>query len=283
MDARLENDPTQPKPSGTERDFLGMQLREMPYFRGLLRAVEAREYPGFDLPHPILDVGCGDGHFVTIAFDRAVDVGIDPWGGPVKEAARRGGYRMVLQGSGDRLPFEDGYFASAMSNSVLEHIPDVDAVLAEVARVLKPGAPFVFCVPNHNFLPNLSVARFFDRIGLRGLAAVYRRFFNRISRHYHCDPPDVWCARLERSGFEVERWWHYFSPDALRVLEWGHYFGLPALVSKVLFGRWILAPAEWNLALTRAITQRSYDEERNQPLGSYSFYVARRKERVSGD
>jgi ubiquinone/menaquinone biosynthesis C-methylase UbiE len=54
-----------------------------------------------------------------------------------------------------------------MSNSVLEHIPMVGDVLAEVARVLKPGAPFVFCVPNHNFWPILSVSNFFDRIGLR--------------------------------------------------------------------------------------------------------------------
>jgi ubiquinone/menaquinone biosynthesis C-methylase UbiE len=78
----------------------------------------------------------------------------------VREAARRGGYRLVLQGYGDRLPFPDQYFGSAMSNSVLEHIPMLDDVLVEVARVLQPGAPFVFCVPNHHFLTNLSVSSF---------------------------------------------------------------------------------------------------------------------------
>jgi SAM-dependent methyltransferase len=259
-----------------EKDYLGLQLREMPYFRGLLRAVEAREYPGFGLAHPILDVGCGDGHFVTTAFDERVDVGIDPWGGPVREAVRRGGYRLVIQGSGDWLPFDDGHFASAMSNSVLEHIPDVEAVLVEVARVLQPGAPFVFCVPNHNFLPNLSLARTLDRMGLRGPAGAYRRFFNRISRHHHCDSPEVWTDRLQRAGFSVERWWHYFSPEATRALEWGHYFGLPALVSKKLTGRWILWPSRANLALTHAMLERYYTEPRQQPHGSYTFYIARR-------
>ena len=34
----------------------------------------------------------------------------------------------------------------------------------EMARVLKPGAPFYFCVPNANFTDNLSVARFFDKL-----------------------------------------------------------------------------------------------------------------------
>ena len=35
------------------------------------------------------------------------------------------------------MPFADGYFASAISNSVLEHIPQVQAVLADLRRVLQ--------------------------------------------------------------------------------------------------------------------------------------------------
>ena len=73
------------------KDYLWLNLRDLPYFRSLLRAVEARFYQGFDLPHPILDVGCGDGHFATVAFDYKLDVGIDPWGSPIREASQRGG------------------------------------------------------------------------------------------------------------------------------------------------------------------------------------------------
>ena len=32
------------------------------------------------------------------------------------------------------------------------------------------------------------------------------------------------------------------------ALDLGHYFGMPSLVAKKLFGRWILAPNRWNLA-----------------------------------
>jgi SAM-dependent methyltransferase len=259
-----------------QKDYLWAQLRDLPYFRALLRAVEARVYEDVDLPGPILDVGCGDGHFVTATFDHQIDVGIDPWTGPVREAARRGGYRFVLQGYGDRLPFPDAYFSSAMSNSVLEHIPMVEDVLAEVARVLKPGAPFVFCVPNHNFLANLSISNFCDRIGSKPLANAYRSFFNRISRHHHCDSPQVWQERLGQTGFQIDRYWHYFSPQALHVLEWGHYFGLPSLVSHRLFKKWILVPSRWNLALTTAMLERYYNEDREQPQGSYSFYITHR-------
>lgn len=259
-----------------QRDYLWLHLRDLPYFRSLVRAVEARFFTEIDLPSPVLDVGCGDGHFATVAFERPLDVGIDPWSGPLQEAARRGGYHAVVRGDGGQMPFPDAHFASAVSNSVLEHIPHVDAVLTETARLLKPGGLFVFCVPNQNFLPSLSISRRLDRLGLRPLGDAYRRFFNRISRHQHCDPPEVWQARLEEAGFTLERWWHYFPPRALQVVEWGHYFGLPSLLIHWLTRRWILAPTVWNLALTRRLVQPYYDADPRCPDGVYSFYIARR-------
>ena len=259
------------------KDYLWLHIREIPYFRSLMRAVEASFYPKIDLPGPILDVGCGDGHFVTIALDRPPDVGLDPWWAPLREARQRGGYRLLLQADGGRMPFPEAYFGSAFSNSVLEHIPQVEGVLKEVARVLKPGAAFVFCGPNHNFLPSLSIGGFLDRAGLRGIGDAYRAFFNRISRHYHSDSPEVWQERLDKTGFTVERWWHYYSPQALHVTEWGHYFGLPSLVVKKLIGRWILVPERWNLALTDKLVRRYYQPETENPDGVCTFYIARRK------
>jgi SAM-dependent methyltransferase len=259
------------------KDHLWLQISSLPYFRGLLRAVEARFYENIELPAPTLDLGCGDGHFATLAFSRPLEVGLDPWKGPLREAEKRGGYRQVIEGFGNAIPFDDAYFASAVSNSVLEHIPDLSPVLADLARVLKPDAPFIFCVPNHHFLPSLSVSNFFDRIGLKFLGNAYRGFFNRITRHHHCDDPKVWKDRLETAGFVLVDWWHYFSPQANHILEWGHYFGLPSLVSRRLLGRWILIPNHWNLFLTDLITRKSYNEPSIQENGTYTFYIARRK------
>lgn len=257
------------------KDYLWLHLRDLPYFRALMRAVEASFYAHLDLPRPILDVGSGDGHFASVAFDQPIDVGIDPWAKPMAEARQRKSYRLLTQGDGQRMPFPDNTFGSALSNSVLEHIPQVENVLAETARVLKPGAPFVFCGPNDRFLANLSVGNFLDRVRLRPLADAYRSFFNRISRHYHCDPPEVWQARLERCGFALERYWHYYPPQALHVTEWGHYFGLPSLVSHWLAGRWILVPQRWNLGLTEHYTRRRYFPY-ECPDGVCTFYVARK-------
>jgi SAM-dependent methyltransferase len=262
-------------------DQLWRQLKDMPAFRGLLRAVEARFYigaspaspDGLPLPPPVLDVGCGDGHFASIVFDGQLDAGLDPWSAPLVEARDRGAYRFLVQADGARMPYPTEHFASALSNSVLEHIPDVQAVLAETARVLRPGAPFYFCVPSDNFLPFLSIGRALDALALHSPANAYRQFFNRISRHHHCDNAEIWRARLDRAGLGLDQWWAYFSREALTALEWGHYLGLPSLVSKKLFGRWVIWPSRANLWLTDRLLRRYY----NEPLpeaGAYLFFVA---------
>jgi SAM-dependent methyltransferase len=182
----------------------------------------------------------------------------------------------LVEADAAQAPFPSRHFAGGFSNSVLEHIPHIQEVLAETARVLKPGAIFLFCVPNENFARQLSVARFLDWLGLRSLGAAYRTLFNRISRHLHCDPPATWEARLRTAGFEIEMCWNYFSPSALAALEWGHYLGLPAAICKLIFGRWILVPSRLNLWLTLALIRRYYNEPVPQERGAYTFYVTRR-------
>ena len=260
------------------KDYLTLHLRDLPYFRALLRAVEARFYKDISLLGPVLDLGCGDGHFASLAFQEPLDMGLDPWWGPIREACSRSSYLDLVCAAGDQMPYPSNYFSSAVSNSVLEHIPNLDPVIEETARVLKPGAPFIFCVPNHRFLDTLSVSNGLDRIKFGGLADLYRGFFNRISRHYNCDSYDVWNERLEKFGFVIEDSWDYFPPEALHVLEWGHYFGVPSWVSKLIFGRWILAPTRWNLFLTDHLVRPHYDREPRSPEGVYSFYIARRIE-----
>ncbi len=263
-----------------DKDYLWLHLRALPYFRSLMRSIEARFYRDIELPSPTLDIGCGDGHFGSVAFNRPLEVGIDPWAEPIREAVRWNSYRSLVQGDAGRLPFPDGFFASAVSNSVLEHIPPLDNVMAETARVLRPSAPFIFCVPNHQFLDSLSIGKALDKIGQHSLANQYRAFFNRISRHYHSDPPDIWLRRLEKSGFTVDDYWNYYPPKAMQVSEWGHYFGISALLTRKLTGRWILFPYRWNLFLRLIdLCLRPYYEQ--NPIvedGVCTFYKTRRKD-----
>ena len=250
------------------KDFLFLHLQDLPYFRALIRGVEATYYQDFDLPAPIYDVGCGDGHFASLTFDRKIDVGLDPWHGPIHEAKRYGVYQGLVEADGAQSPFPSDHFSSAISNSVLEHIQHIDDVLVDTARVLKPGAPFYFCVPNSRYLSELSISRV--------LGKAYTEWFRRISRVHHADNPDVWKARLERAGFTLEHWWHYFSPSAMRVLEWGHYFGVPSVVARGLTGKWIISRTKWNLALTERFVKQ-YSSPEPVDDGTFTFYIARKR------
>jgi SAM-dependent methyltransferase len=261
-------------PGEASKDYLWLNLRDLPYFRAMIRAVEAQFYQAFVLPAPTLDLGCGDGHFAGITFARKLEVGLDPWAGPIRQAAKGQGYLSLVQAVGGRMPFPDGYYASAFSNSVLEHIPQVQGVLAELRRVLKPGAPFLFCVPNPHYLTELSIPGLLRKIGLSGAGQGYTRWFQRISRVEHLEWPDVWQSWLESAGFRLEKWWHYFSPPAMRALEWGHYFGAPTLLCHAVTGRWIIAPWHWNFSLTERFV-RKYAIAQPDAQGTFTFYVAR--------
>jgi SAM-dependent methyltransferase len=263
-------------------DLLWRHLRDLPAFRALLRAVEARLYQNLlPLEAPVLDIGCGDGHFASAAFPTALTAGIDPAVTSLLEAKARHSYRVLARALGNALPYADGYFATVVSNSVLEHIPDVDAVLTETARVLRSPEPatgqaggrLIFCVPSEHFTELLFFSQLFRKLQLEGLARAYEGYFDRISRHHHCDGPKVWERRLAQAGLRLSRSFYYFSNRALHALDLGHYFGVPSLVTKKLFGRWILAPSRWNLALTERWLRPLYEEPLPE-AGAYLFLVA---------
>ncbi len=175
-------------------------------------------------------------------------MGLDPWHGPIHEAKKFGAYKLLVESDGAKSPFPSEYFASGFSNSVLEHIPHIDDVLKETSRVLKKDAPFYFCVPNTRYFSELSISHV--------LGKPYEEWFRKISRVEHADESDVWKERLERAGFEMIRYWHYFSPASMRVLEWGHYFGVPSVVARVFTGKWIISRTAWNLWLTKKYVSR---------------------------
>ena len=255
--------------------ILWRHISSLPYFRGFLRAIEDLFYQDIELTPPVLDLGSGDGHFASVAFDKKLDVGLDPWISSTKEASKRDVYRLLVIGEGAEVPYEDSKFSTVISTSVLEHILNVEAVLLEVSRVIKPGGLFVFCGPNHRFTELLWGRRLLEKLGLKKAGKQYARFFNWISRHQHTDHPDIWKERLSHAGFDLEDSWHYFPPRALHILEWGHLFGLPSLVMKFLFKRWILVPTRWNLVIPWKLTRKFLDHPRAEN-GVCTFYLARK-------
>lgn len=64
-----------------------------------------------------------------------------------KQTAETGGQGHVLVGNGQDLPFPDACFDRVVAAEVLEHVADDGAVLAELARVLRPGGTIAVTVP----------------------------------------------------------------------------------------------------------------------------------------
>ncbi len=257
-------------------DLLWQQLKSVPAFRGLLRAVEARFYQKLDLPQPILDIGCGDGRFARTAFSHPLQIGIDSNWEAVHGAETLAAYDLPLQATGMDLPLPSNSFGSAVSNSTLEHIPEIQPVLNEIGRVLKPEAPLAITVPSHKFTTYLGGTQFLNHMGFESLANSYGNFFNRVSRHTYTDPPEVWSGRLARAGFTIERWQYYFSQDAMRAFEIGHVGGIPSAVLHAITGHWILGPWESNLKWTERWARPYFEEEFPQE-GAYIFILARKK------
>lgn len=100
----------------------------------------------------VLDIGCGDGQISRMLAERsATVVGIDPTWNQIAVAQQRGGGVGYVRAAADRLPFADAHFDAVVACLVFEHIDAVDAAIAEVARVVKPGGRFAFFL-NHPLL-----------------------------------------------------------------------------------------------------------------------------------
>jgi SAM-dependent methyltransferase len=91
-------------------------------------------------PKNALDVGCGEGRFCRMLKSRGVDaVGVDPTSALIAVARSRDADGTYLEAIGERLPFREGVFDLVVSYLSLIDIPDIEAAVPEMARVLRPG------------------------------------------------------------------------------------------------------------------------------------------------
>lgn len=113
----------------------------------------------FEAVRDVLDVGCGVGHWgmllASVLPDGARVVGVDREAAWVEKATARALTRGLAerfryqQGEVQRLPFPDDSFGLTTCQTVLIHLPDPGAALAEMKRVTKSGGLIVVAEPNN--------------------------------------------------------------------------------------------------------------------------------------
>ncbi len=142
---------------------------------------------------PVLDLGCGDGLVTSLVLSK-VEIGLDPNEKVLERAAQHRIYERFEAVFAEEMRLPDASIATVLSNSVLEHLLCLDAVLAEVARILRPGGRLIFTCPTEAFSRWLVLP-----------FARYADWRNRQLCHLNLWPTERWIAHLNTVGLEVEQ------------------------------------------------------------------------------
>lgn len=149
-------------------------------------------------PCRVLDVGCGGGFLANDLAARGHRVtGIDASEDALSIARLHDSTGLVRYDAGDalRLPYASETFDAVCAMDFLEHVEQPAQVIAEAARVLRPGGLFFFHTFNRNFLAWLIV--------IKGV----EWFVRNTPRHLHVlrlflKPAEV-SAACQRAGLAV--------------------------------------------------------------------------------
>jgi SAM-dependent methyltransferase len=98
----------------------------------------------------VMDLGCSTGFLLEdlrAAHPDAALVGVDLIAAGLAKAHARVPEARLVQADACRLPLADASLDAALSLNLLEHVPDDRQALAELRRVLRPGAGAVLVVP----------------------------------------------------------------------------------------------------------------------------------------
>lgn len=204
-------------PSDWLRIFLDLYWFAPPV--ALWRAVEARLVARQEFVAPMLDLGCGHGRFTTAIFGahKPITVGCDLSLKQLVSARDSGAYKTLALADGHCLPFPCGVFATALSNSVLEHIRNPLPVLRESARALRQGGRLVITVPSDRFHSYLAGTKKHQATGHFGLAAAYNAAVDQQFQHYHYHTPNEWARLFQSVGLELVQEHYYMAPAAAAV------------------------------------------------------------------
>ncbi|HET8658191.1 MAG TPA: class I SAM-dependent methyltransferase [Micromonosporaceae bacterium] len=123
----------------------------------------------------VLDAACGTGRYAAyLAAQGHHVIGVDSSPEMIGRARARVPQADFLLGDLHRLPLATSAVDSVVSGLALAHVPALGPVLAELARVLRPGGHLVISDVHHELVLLGSVVKALGPAGEPGLVATYR-------------------------------------------------------------------------------------------------------------
>ncbi|MGD9397453.1 MAG: class I SAM-dependent methyltransferase, partial [Candidatus Thorarchaeota archaeon] len=112
-------------------------------------AIEVRKKLGTISGGDVLDVGTDDGDFINVLMKTLKDynsfTGIDILEDDLKKAREhfKDAPVKLIEMNAETMTFQDNQFDTVCISYTIHHLENIDTVLAEMYRVLKPGGYFI--------------------------------------------------------------------------------------------------------------------------------------------
>lgn len=248
----------------------------------------------------VLEVGCGAGRCIRTIRHHRPDLsafGCDLSERAIEQARRQRDGVEYDTADAMSLPYDDATFDAVVIMDLLEHVPDVLAVLAEVRRVSKPGARLHLHVPCEGSLLTLYRPLLAMGVDLTGPAVGHIHHFTRGQVLCHLSDAGFRLQRCQYSMYlfgqlhDLFGWWTLLrrgsngegaapgpgdhAPAAERVSDTAQPFRLKHLVSR---------PAWW--LIRTVLPKLQYLELRAlswQPMGAVGLCVTAARDEINRD
>lgn len=138
----------------------------------------------------LLEVGCGRGHLVKALRDEGIDatgVDINP------HVVEHGACDSLAAMPADDLSFTDAAFDVVISFHMIEHVPQIDPVLADMTRVLRPGGRLLLVYPAEPFRGAFAIP---------ASVVMFGHPFRARRIHLHAVRPRTLHPRVEAAGLQ---------------------------------------------------------------------------------
>lgn len=188
-------------------DYISERLNKQAQYDSLLDAVIKHLSKFESGKSRYLDIGCGLGYMLDLAFDRGFEVaGVEFNENAVKKLKEKYRFRVF---NGDILDYDDNPFNVISMLDVIEHLTDPVAAARKVHQLLHPGGIFVLTTMDCDSIVSKILGKRLED-------------FRRIREHLYFFSRKTIRLMLEKLGFEI-----------IDIQYYGHTFRLDFLVNRI--------------------------------------------------